>query len=470
MNLEKEREKFFQKYGLQIKSDFFQTQQIDSYILEHVKKLLSCIPESGLKLTAKGNLPTKIVETLAYMPSTAADQSCLEFTKRFIEDEQIIAKRANVLLQVAKLTTIEKNKLVLMPKAKRFLKLSDAQQFAALFIAFFDLNVAYFDSFEEAPFIQAVLPLVVQLVRDKDAIHRSAEVFGTILLENYPQIYDAIEDEIEQRSRNKDKVERFFSLIDLRIFEHFLAPMGLVEVGEKEDLSQESQYKKTPLLDLLISSVHAVKKESVLERKRWNEFAQRIKKESLDIDLFKEMLLILSAFAIRSIESVESFAEQLVDEKKVTGAQKELYRDFYKDFTESVAMTLLEFTQLDTKGGREDLVPKYQSFMRGFYEVLNKKTPYTLAQETEFLTFTLFDILQNVFDLEITPQTATLDELLAKTNDEFIETFNAYMYSVIQIQKLCKKQKKIKPQMSEMAEQALQTYMIMIFEIYVGEF
>ena len=469
MKLEKEREAFAKKYGLQINREFFQTQQIDSYILEHAKTLLNSIPESGLKLTTKGNLPTKIVETLAHMPSTSADKRYLKFAKRFIEDEQIIAKRVNVLLLVAKLTKKEKDKLVLTAKGKRFLKLSDAQQFATLFMAFFDLNLGYFDAYEEVPLSQAVIPLFVQLLRDKDATQRSAEVFGSILLGMYPQIYDAIEDEIEQHSWNKDKLERFFSLIDLRIFEHFLAPMGLVEMREKKDFSQENQYKKTPLLDLLISSVNAVKKESVLERKRFSEFAQRIKQESLDIDLFQETLLIFSSFTTHSIGGVESFVEKLVDEKKVIGTQREIYAHFYRDLIEGVHMTLLEFTQLDTKGGREDLVPKYQSFMRGLYDALNKKTPYMLAQEMEFLTFTLFDIFKNVFDLELTPQTDTLEELLERTNDEFIDTFNAYMFSVIQLQKLCKKQKKIKVQMQEMTEQAFQTFMIMIFEIYVGE-
>jgi hypothetical protein len=132
-------------------------------------------------------------------------------------------------------------------------------------------------------------------------------------------------------------------------------------------------------------------------------------------------------------------------------------------------MTLRQFTQLDTKGGREDLIPKYHGFMRGLYDILEKKTPHVLLEEIHFLTFSLFFMLEKALEIDMSDQHKALQALGEKTNEEFMETLNAYMYSFMQLQKLCKKQTKIKPQITQMTEQALQTFMMLVFEIYTGE-
>lgn len=46
--------------GFNIKSDFLQTTDVVAPLLSQVKIFLASIPEKGLSLTAKGNLPMKL--------------------------------------------------------------------------------------------------------------------------------------------------------------------------------------------------------------------------------------------------------------------------------------------------------------------------------------------------------------------------------------------------------------------------
>ncbi|MGE4509794.1 MAG: hypothetical protein AB7D43_01725 [Sulfurimonadaceae bacterium] len=470
MHFEKEINAFSEKFGLTINPQFLEQPSVASYMLEHVCTLLESIPQEGLKLTAKGNLPSKVVEILAHMPSTFSDMKCIEYSKRYIEDEQIIPQRAHVLCHVAKLVKIEKNKLLLTKKGQTFLRHSRAEQFVTLFISFFQLNLGYFDRREKAPIIQAVTPIFIQTVRDKEQLPRTTEVFGSILLDSYPQLYDTIEKEIQTREwSDKDAVDHFFTLLDHRVITNFLAPMGLVEVAQKEETLEAYSYEKTPLLDQLLAPKEAIDATKVFDRRTLNDMLKHCASEKLEINLFREVISSFTAFATREALDKNGFIQERIEAKKVIGTQREKYVLFYTQLFENSQMTLRQFTQLDTKGGREDLIPKYHGFMRGLYDILEKKTPHVLLEEMHFLTFSLFFMLEKALEIDMSDQHKALQALGEKTNEEFMETLNAYMYSFMQLQKLCKKQTKIKPQITQMTEQALQTFMITVFEIYTGE-
>ena len=470
MNFEKECNAFSEKFGLTINPQFLELPSVASYMLEHVRVLLESIPQEGLKLTAKGNLPSKVVETLAHMPSTFSDMKCVQYSKRYIEDEQIIPQRAHVLSHVAKLVKIEKNKLLLTKKGQTFLRHSQAEQLVTLFISFFQLNLGYFDRREKAPIIQAVMPIFVQTVRDKERLFRTTEVFGSILLDTYPQLYDTVEKEIELRPwSEKDRVDHFFTLLDHRVVRNFLAPMGLVEIAQKEETLEADSYEKIPLLDQLLAPKEAIDATKVFDRRSLNDMLKHCANEKFEINLFREVISSFTAFATREALDKNGFIQERIEAKRVIGTQREKYVLFYTQLFENSQMTLRQFTQLDTKGGREDLIPKYHGFMRGLYDILEKKTPHVLLEEIHFLTFSLFFMLEQALKIDMRDQNKALQALEEKTNEELMETLNAYMYSFMELQKLCKKHNKLKPQITQMAEQALQTFMMLVFEIYTGE-
>ncbi|MDD3500225.1 MAG: hypothetical protein PHS85_07690 [Sulfurovum sp.] len=470
-NLEKEIKTFQENFMLQINPQFFHTEPVESFMLDHVRAFLSLIPKTGLKLTAKGNLPSKVVQILAMMPSTFSDKRGSELSRRFIEDEQIVAQRVHILSRVAKLVKKENNRLFLTRKAQKFLQLSIQEQFVTVFMGFFELNLGYFDRYQEAPIIQQIAPLFIQLIRDREKMPRETEVFGAVLLDMYPRIYDDIETEIQQKTWIEQSIEEiFFDILEHRIITNFLSPMGLVQVQQKGKYPEKYIYEKTALFDTLLLAMDAIDTKRVFDRKVLNEMHKLSLREKLDINLFRQTIYMLSQIAIHRILNEKELIEDLVDQQRVIGAQRGKYLHFYHELFQNAHMTIMQFTQLDKKGAREDLIQKYQSFIGGLYNLLDKKTPHALAEEMHFLTFTLFSMIEKAFDIDFSIQNDTIETIAQSTNEEFAQTLSAYMYNFDQLQKLCKKQKKIKSQMTEMAEQSLHTFMMMLFEIYLNEF
>lgn len=79
-----------------INPTFLQKEVVDAPILGQVDLLLEEIKDKGLALTKKGNLPTKIVKSIALHRPTLSEGRYLKFTKQFLEDEQPTAKRTRI--------------------------------------------------------------------------------------------------------------------------------------------------------------------------------------------------------------------------------------------------------------------------------------------------------------------------------------------------------------------------------------
>lgn len=471
MILQKELQSFSDKFALDINPEFFKNEQINSFVLEHTKVFLSLIPKEGLKLTVKGNLPTKVVKQIALMPSTDWDKMALKISKRFVEYEQIAVQRVHILCKVGKLIKKEHNKLYLTRKGQKFLTLTAPLQFASLFMMFFELNLGYFDGFQESPLVYQLTPAFVQLLRDKKSLPRETEVFGAIMLEMIPHLYDLIEKEISVKMWGEvEKENIFFDILEHRVITNFLSPLGLINVTEKKRLEQKNTYEKTQLLDDLLIAKNTIDETKVFNTKILNDLKQYAIKEKLNINFFRQCIFVFSQLASNKAFDEKEMIEQLTNDTKSIGTLRQRYLDFYQQLSLSVHMTLQQFTQLDKKGSREDLIPKYKSFMNGLYNVMDKKTPYVLFEESRFLTFTLFTMMEKAFDMNFQEKKDFVDEIINRTNDDFGQTLNAHIYSVSQLEKLCKKQTKIKPQMKEMANQALHTFFVMLFEIGLDEF
>lgn len=98
--------------GINIDPVFLEKVQIDAPILKRVALLLEAVGDKGLKLTTKGNLPTKVVKALAFCAPTLSESRYTHFAKRFLEEEQPAAQRTRVVCEVGKLLRVSKGKLM----------------------------------------------------------------------------------------------------------------------------------------------------------------------------------------------------------------------------------------------------------------------------------------------------------------------------------------------------------------------
>ncbi len=99
LNLDDAYEQFDQ-INLKINPGFLDHSFVNPPVLREIKVLLEAIPEKGLKLTAKGNLPTKLVESITLTSPSLRAQKYLKWTKRFLEEEQLSAIRARTIVEV----------------------------------------------------------------------------------------------------------------------------------------------------------------------------------------------------------------------------------------------------------------------------------------------------------------------------------------------------------------------------------
>jgi len=200
--------------SIKINPDFLNNKQITAPILKQVDLLLDAVGDKGLKLTAKGNLPTKMVKEITLCCPTPTDGRFLKHTKRFLEEEQVPAMRARVVCEVGKLLEVSKGKIYFGSMAETYRSASQAEKFIYLIWQFGKVNLAYFDRMQETPIINGVSYVLMQIVRDRPEMFREANVYTAFLLDTLPRLADAVEKEIEPDFYfTEDSFDEFESMV-----------------------------------------------------------------------------------------------------------------------------------------------------------------------------------------------------------------------------------------------------------------
>lgn len=451
--------------GVNLNEAFFSTAFEDVPLLQGIVTLLNSIDSKGLKLTQKGFLPTKVVQSIVEVAATAAEQRFLKFQKRFYEEEHISAQMVRVTAEVIKLVKVQKGRLFLTKKAQEFLALSPHQRFIVLFDSMLDVNMGYFDAHQEALCVHGSSLIMLQLLRDKSHVFRTAEVYSALLIDLYPSLEEEIDTLDARGYGDDDAFDIFVDIVELRLFERLFLPLGLVEMRPAEDYRGEDTFAKSALLDLLIQEKNIINKELLFSKKLLRRFQDEIRQKGLRMDLFEESLFLFAQFAHIPVPPTDAVVDMLIRKHEVGGRLKQEYEQCYTQLIESVLTTYEAFMQLDTVGSkREDLLEAYTQMVDGFAKIVMEPKPFNTVKKLEILPLFVFDILKNQYRLD-----AQEEDVMSKIEQEFGEEFAMDMGHLLilltQLKKDAKKLKKNKPFFQEGVKEFIQTYFIVVFEL-----
>lgn len=453
-----------QMHHMKIKAGFQKSKEIDSPALQEMLLLLEAIGEDGLKLTATGAIPPKIVETIAQIAPSQRSRRYLKFHNRFLESQQLDVIRTRSAAEHGKLIKKERSKLLLSKKGKKFLTLSKAEQFINLFEIYLNMSTAMFDGYSHAPWVERYTLLMLQIIRDRSDITRDVEVFASLLLHaanlSLEDEIDSLKDEIDLDS---DPWNTFVSILRIRVFENTLVALGLLierPQGKIEPLLYEAS---SLLLDLLEPS-RLIDKSMILNQANIQSFQTRIKDQNLDLVLLHDIFYMFNVFALIPSPSPEEIANTIVLEKRLLGTQRDLEYSLYKDLASCVDMTLRLFTQLDSKESNKEMMPEYEKMLRAIARLLPQNTPHALFNSLHSITFYTFEFLRSQFGIEIM-QEGFYEKCVAVFNEELAEDIGALLYSMGELQKACTKSKKIKASLLESAQSVIHNYIFLSLEL-----
>ena len=454
--------------SIKINPDFLNRENIDSPILKQVDLLLDAIGENGLKLTAKGKLPTKVVKELVFCSPTLSDAKYLKFTKRFLEDEHISAVRVRVVCEVAKLIKFSKGKMYYTKLAQAYMRASNAEKFIFLLWQFAGVNLAYFDRMQESPLVNGIAIIMLQIVRDRPKMFREPKVYNAFFVEEFPKIMDKIVQDIEVDSYfQKDPFDEFDIMVQLRLFKNFFAPFGLVE-ERGVDYKELYECSKTELLDAMLMPVDMVDESILLNKKTLHMFQQRINRENLDIDLFRDFCYIYVQGARYPLVPSFVIADNMIVAKKRIGTLAEKEKAFYLDFANAIEQTLKYFTQLEVKGGGsrgDEMKHQFKSFIDGLYALLPKEKPFKIVEAMRYVMVYFMDMLTNVYGVSFL-SSDIYAECKKYFGEEAVEDIGAVVFALGELETKGLKFKRVNRKFETMVKEALMTFVLGVMSIH----
>ena len=465
MNLYQTSLENLETLSINIQDAFFTYDLKDIPLLEGVDTLLNSIDAKGLKLTKKGFLPTKVVKSIVEVASTTADERFTKYQTRFYEEDYFSASLTRTVAEVLKLTRVQKGKLLLTKKGSEFLSLERHQQYIVLLNIMLGMNLGYFDNHQEATCIHHSSLILIQLLRDKNRDFRSVDVYTALLLESYPTLSDDIEQLELFDYTNKNQLEIFISIAELRLFERFFLPLGLVDMEKARTYMENGKYAKGELLGHLIKEKHAIKKELLFSKRVIKELQDTIRTKNLEIDIFEVTFFLFAQLAYVPIPLTDVLIESLMQKHSVLGILRDDYEKLYKQLIESVLTSYEEFTQLDTVGAqREDLLEEYMQMIDSFVKLVQTPKPFTTSQRLQIVPAFIFDILKLHDDIDFLQEDLILN-LKEKFNEEFAMDVGNLMLLLKQLQKDAKKLKKNKPNFMQGVKEFIQSYFMIVLEL-----
>jgi len=453
-----------QAIGINIREEFFTLKELDVPLLRGVKLLLQSIDATGLKLTQKGYLPTKVVKSIVEVAITQAEKRYLHLQKRFYENEHLSANMARVVVETLKLTKVQKGKLLLTKKGNEFLSLNPQEQYIILLNIMFGINLGYFDGHQEALCVHNSSVVMLQLLRDKDKDFRTVEVYTVLLLDSYPTIEEELNKLEFLNYAEKDKFDIFVSIAETRLFERLFLSLGLADM-KSEKYPKENQFTKNKFFDILIDEKNAVNKDLLFSKKLLKIFQDEIRKNNLDIDLFEVIMYLFVQYSHVPSPPKNKVINLLMQKHSVIGTLKISYESLYEKLIQSVLTSYEEFTQLDTVGAnRETLVDEYKHMIDTLFTLVETPKPFNTVQKLHILPSFILDILKLHYDLDTFSHDFIL-ECSKIFGEEFAMDVGQLMMLLNQLEKDAKKLKRNKPNFQQGVKEFLQTYIMITLEL-----
>ncbi len=463
--------KELESLGFNINPDFLTDDQVDAPILEQVDLFLDAVPDKGLKLTQKGNLPTKVVERIVKCCPASSEESHLVFTKRYLEEEQVAAMRVRFVCEAGKLVKIAKGKMLPGSMAEAYRSAGKAEKYLFLLWHYGKVNLGYFDGMQETELIDSLAFVLLQIIRDKRAMFRGVEAYSAFLIDTFPDIAEKVDREIEPNAYlSEDAFDRFERMLEVRLFRNYYLPFGLIEEqGWRYDEAYEC--RKSDLLDRLLLPVDAVDTAVVLNKKQFRLLNQRIKKERLDIDLFHDFCFIYAGCARYPLEPAELVVDELMKHARVIGTAAAAQKQFYYDLIHAVTQTLKYFTQLEVKGGGsagQSMEDDFRSMVDGLYLLLPKEEPFNMINALQSISLFFLNMLTSVYEIDI-GSADFYTQCENRFGKETAEDIGAVVFLLGELQKKSKKFKRITATLESMVKEAIMAFLIAIMSIHTDE-
>ncbi len=236
---------------------------LDNQILTHIPifrvvlELVNAIDKNGgLKLTPKGNLPTKIVKEIYSKKYILDDLIEMGITKVQREENWIVLHTIKIVLNLSGITRKYKGKLVVTRQTKGNL---ENEEFSEIFYKFLQgyttqFNWAYNDRFANEETGQIGCLYLLYLINKYGSTYRKLTFYTDLYLKAFP-MFEVDGEEIEGIRYGKGEW-----VIEIRFFERFATWFGFIEIHYDKDnkyVARSIGIKKTEVLsNLLITNLH----------------------------------------------------------------------------------------------------------------------------------------------------------------------------------------------------------------------
>lgn len=217
-------------------------------ILDLLLPLLDELRQGPLKLTAKGNLPTKLVKELAatYRPGHAP---YAKYAMEHVHNEESFQNLhvARVVAELAGLIYKRHGKLHLTNKAEGLLRKHGAPGLYPLLLITFagKFNWAYSDGYDELPIVQQSWAFTCYLLQRFGPQERTAEFYAERFIMAFPPVVEGVAHSIYRQPEDTAK-----SCYQVRALERFLGFLGLADFTwqKQEQGPSLASIRPTPLL------------------------------------------------------------------------------------------------------------------------------------------------------------------------------------------------------------------------------
>lgn len=223
------------------------------YLLVKVKS------ENSIKLTQKGNLPTKIVKELYSLKLIQEEMIESGISKLYKESDSLSITNAKIVIELSGLVKKRNNKISLTRKGIKLIKPENRNELLKeLFQTYgFKFNLGYHDLYEDEGQVQICLSYTLYQILMNGDKKRKTEFYTKKMLIAYPHILGFFKD----RSYSTPE-EQFHNCYEARFMERFLNWFNIVEFNEESRL--ESSYVKS----VLSKEIFQINKENLKYRKQ----------------------------------------------------------------------------------------------------------------------------------------------------------------------------------------------------------
>lgn len=218
-------------------------------LLTFATDLMQRLKEKELKLTAKGNLPAKMVKE--WYATGLVSQYDIEkgITKISSEDDVYFATTLKIVLDLLGWTKKRNGKLSLTAKGKKVLAGPRQKMLEQLFAKHFtNFNLGYFDGYEDDGALQHLFGFVLVLLLKNGEDWKPTAFYGDAMLQAFPMLKESFEP--SNYSPPENQVKRAFST---RFLNRSLNFYGLLRFrGDQHMLKDKREMMATDLCRSLL--------------------------------------------------------------------------------------------------------------------------------------------------------------------------------------------------------------------------